>query len=133
MVVRTRSQGLIGTLLLQFLLGMAVNLIGTPMQNSGAARIASELLLALHLLLGIGMIAFGILAVVYAGRVGPPLAGPAWTGLVVLVVTFAAGVLATVTGSGWWSYLMAAGATALFLVYGVLFLRADRRRTQPAG
>jgi len=50
----------------------------------------------------------------------------AWSGLLLVVVTIAAGVLTMLLDSNWWSYLMAAGFAALLVVYGRLYLVALR-------
>jgi hypothetical protein len=130
--IRSRARGLFATILLQLLLGMAVNLIGMPMQTASAAKIASDIFLSLHILIAIGMVVGGILTAVYAGRVRSALAGVARMGLAVIIITFAAGVLTAITKSNWWSYLMAAGATALLLIYGVLFVRTGESTAQQA-
>jgi hypothetical protein len=129
LALKRRARGQLSMLLAQLLLGMAVNLIGEPMQAAGLAKIASAVFLILHILIGIGLLAGAILVAVNAGRAEPSLAGLAWIGFAVVIVTFAAGVLTMITNSGWWSYLMAAGATALLVIYGMLFVRPGQSKT----
>lgn len=126
--LKSNARGQLAMLLLQFLFGMAINLIGTPSQANGFPRIASAILLVLHILVAIGLLVGAIRAIPQCSRIDPPAAGLAWWGLVALVITFAAGVLTlTVTvGTGWFSYVMAAGATGSLVVYGLLYLRAIR-------
>ena len=51
----------------QFLLGMAVNLIGQPSETSGAAHAVSTVLLGLHVVVAIGLLA-GAVMVIRAAR-----------------------------------------------------------------
>lgn len=129
--LRRRARGQLSMLLVQLLLGIAVNLIGSPSQTSGAAKIATSVFLGLHVLVAIGLVVGGILTAVNAARAEPKRAGLGWTGFAVVIVTFAAGVITMTTNSGWWSFLMAAGATASLIIYGVLFMRPGQERTEP--
>src|SRR5581483_12216841 len=51
----------------QFLLGMAVNLIGQPSQTTGAAHAVSTVLLGLHAVVAVGLLA-GAVMVIRAAR-----------------------------------------------------------------
>ena len=53
----------------QFLLGMAVNLIGQPSETTGAAHAVSTVLLGLHVVVAIGLLA-GTVMVIRAARGG---------------------------------------------------------------
>lgn len=128
LALKRRARGQLSMLLAQLLLGMAVNLIGQPMETSGPPKVASAVFLILHILIGIGLLAGAILVAVNAGRAEPSLSGLAWIGFAVVVVTFAAGVLTMITNSGWWSYLMAAGTTGLLVIYGILSVRPGQSR-----
>ena len=129
--LKIRARGVLYGLFAQLLVGMAVNLIG-PDQTAGAAKIAGVVFLILHVLIAVVLLVGSILTVVNARRTETELAGLGWMGLVVIIVTFGAGVLTMITNSGWLSYLMAAGATAALVIYGILFVRAGQSRTQEA-
>ncbi|HUZ18292.1 MAG TPA: hypothetical protein VMV68_07880 [Spirochaetia bacterium] len=126
--LKDSARGQLFMLLFQFLFGMAVNLIGMPSEASGAGRTATTVFLAVHVLVAIGLIVGSIRVVVFAGRLESPPTALAWVGLVVIVIAFAAGILNMMTGSGWWSYLMAASATVSLLLYGILFVRPQPSR-----
>jgi hypothetical protein len=116
-------------LTVQFLLGMAVNLIGQPSQTTGDARIVSTVFLAAHMLVCVGMVIGAAQAVRAAAYLGSPWRSPAIWGAAAITATLAAGVLTTITKSNWWSYAMATGFIASLLIYGSLLLPA--RATAP--
>lgn len=126
--LKSNARGQLSMLLAQFLAGIAVNLIGMPSETSGFPRIATSILLGIHILVAIGLVVGAIRAIPQCARIEPPAAGLAWWGLIAVVITFAAGVLtlAVHVGTGWFSYVMAAGATGSLIVYGLLYLRAIR-------
>ena len=106
--LRRRSREALAALAVQFLLGMAVNLIGIP---SGVfAYVVDGILLGLHILVGIGIIVVGIRLQIVAGRIGLGERQALW-GMISVSVAFLAGV-ATFTGIEWFSYLMAVGFLA---------------------
>ena len=115
----------------QFLLGMAVSLIGQPSQTTGAARTVSTVLLGLHVLVAIGMVA-GAVMVIRAARSGGerPRQLARW-GAILIGLTFVAGVLTMITKNDWLSYAMAAGFIASLLLYGSLLVRAQGLVQQP--
>jgi hypothetical protein len=117
------SRAAIGMLGAVFLLGMAVNLIGLPQESSGGAKAATTTFLALHSLVGLGLLIGGITALRPAASLGGRPKQLTQIGLVVIVVTFVAGVLTAATKSNWWSYLMAAGFLAAVYIYGSLAIR----------
>jgi uncharacterized membrane protein len=104
----------------QFLLGMALSLTGQPSQTSGAARIASTVLLALHVLVALGLAAGAAMVIRAAGRGTAQQRRLAWWGAAAIAVTIAAGVLTTLTKANGWSYAMAAGFVVSLGLYGGL-------------
>jgi len=129
--VRHLARHMVMGLTVQFLLGMAVNLLGLPSQATGAARAASTVFLVAHVVIALGMAA-GAVMVIRAG------AGPrsrwrleTW-GAAAIAVTIAAGILTMVTKSNWWSYVLALGFIASLLTYGGLLVRVRPSRP-PAG
>ena len=120
--LRRDAQGLVRMLAAMFLLGMAVNLIGLPQETTGGAKVATGIFLTLHMILGIGLLVSGILALRHAGPVGGRARQLSVWGLVAVVVAIVAGVLTASTKSNWWSYLMAAAFLATAYVYVALLL-----------
>lgn len=115
----------------QFLLGMAVNLIGQPSQTTGAAHAASTVLLGLHVVVAVGL-AGGAVMVIRAARGGGDRPRQlARSGAVLIGLTVIAGVMTVITKNNWWSYTMAAGFIASVLLYGSLLVRAQSPSPQP--
>ena len=115
----------------QFLLGMAVNLIGQPSETTGAAHAVSTVLLALHVVVAIGLLA-GTVMVIRAARGGGKRPRQlARSGAVLIGLTVIAGVMTVITKNNWWSYTMAAGFIASMLLYGSLLVRAQSPPPQP--
>lgn len=112
-------------LAVQFLLGMAVNLLGLPSQATGAAHTASNVFLVAHIVVAAGLIASAFMVVRSAARAGSQWRGPAIWGAAAIVVTVGAGVLTLSTKSNWWSYAMAVGFIASLLIYGGIHVRAS--------
>ena len=108
----------------EFLLGMVVNLIDISSATSGIARSAYKISLVFHILIAIGLLVGAIVTVRQSVKVVPLLGRLAWAGLTLIVVTFAAGVLAMELKNDWWSFVMAVGFIASFLVYGAMLLRS---------
>ncbi len=115
----------------QFLLGMAVNLIGLPSETTGAAHAVSTVLLGLHVVVAIGLIG-GTVMVIRAARGGGkrPRQLARW-GAVLIGLTAIAGVMTAITNNNWWSYTMAVGFIASMLLYGGLLVRAQSPAAQP--
>ncbi len=122
LILRARAQ--ITMLTIMFLLGMAVNLIGMPSEVSGAAKTATSIFLGLHVLVSLGLLVGAGLTIRLASAAGDNLRRLAWIGGVLIVLTFLAGVLTLAFDNNWWSYLMAAGFIASYLVYIGLFIQA---------
>ena len=117
-------------LAIQFLLGMAVNLLGLPSQARGAAHTATTVFLAAHVLITLGLLAGAVMIVRAAGRA--PFRPLAIEGAIAIAATTAAGILTMITKSNWWSYIMALGFIASLLVYAGLLMQA-RTPSQQSG
>jgi hypothetical protein len=130
-----RSQRQLALLIVQFLLGMAVNVIGAPSEHAAAAaETAYYVLVSAHVLVALGLVGGAIVTIVWAVRQGSTFRGLAWLGGVSVAIAFVAGVstgaltmtaapisvLGDVT-----SYLMAAAFLAALISYGVLYERTN--------
>ena len=115
----------------QFLLGMAVNLIGQPSQTTGAAHAVSTVLLGLHVVVAIGMVAGAVMVIRAARGGGDRPRQLARSGAVLIGLTVIAGVMTVITKNNWWSYAMAAGFIASVLLYGSLLVRAQSPAPKP--
>ncbi len=115
----------------QFLLGMAVNLIGQPSETTGVAHAASTVLLGLHVVVAIGLVAGAVLVIRAARGGGDRPRQLARSGAVLIGLTVIAGVMTVITKNNWWSYAMAAGFIASVLLYGSLLVRAQSQAPQP--
>ena len=113
----------------QFLLGMAVNLLGLPAQTTGAAHAATLAFLAAHIVVSAGMLAVAFMIVRAAARTGDRSRRLAIWGAAAIVATIAAGILTLITNSNWWSYAMAVGFIASLLIYGGILVQGG---TAPA-
>lgn len=119
-----RSREALSALAVQFLLGMAANLIGSPEENVGAGRVVAGIVLGLHALVGIGLIVVSVRAWLTARRENVAPRAALWA-FVVIILTFVAGVGTMFTGSGWLSFAMSVGfvvAAALYVVVGATAL-----------
>ena len=123
--VRRQAIGMEGMLAAAFLAGMAINLIGLPDEVDGAAKFSSQVLIALHVLiaLGLAVTSLRILSPARALAGARPLTV---VGAVVIWLTIVAGILTIATDNPWLSYLMAVGFIAAVLVYGRLLLSLNR-------
>lgn len=127
-VLVRRSREALSTLAVQFLLGMGANLIGSPEENAGGARVVAGIVLGLHALVGIGVIVVAVRVWLAARRDGVAQTAALWA-FIVIILTFLVGVGTMFTGSGWMSFLMALGfvvAAALYVVIGAGALRRQR-------
>lgn len=127
-VLVRRSREALSTLAVQFLLGMGANLIGSPEENDGGARVVAGIILGLHALVGIGVIVVAVRVWLAARREGVAQTAALWA-FIVIILTFLVGVGTMFTGSGWMSFLMALGfvvAAALYVVIGAGALRGQR-------
>lgn len=117
----------------QFLLGMAVSLIGQPSETTGTAHTASNLLLGLHVLLAAGLVANAVMVLRAATNGSGQQRQLARWGAVLIGLTFVTGVLTLITKSNWWSYGMAIGFISSLGLYVKLLARAasPAREEQP--
>ena len=106
----------------QFLIGMALALIGQPSQTTGTAHTVSEALLGLHILVAAGLIAAAA-QIIRLAR-GDRQRRLAYGGAAAIVLTIGAGVLTVITNNNWLSYAMAAGFITSLLVYVSLLVQA---------
>jgi hypothetical protein len=111
-----RSREALSALGVEFLLGMAVNLL--PGDESAVVRVLHSIALGLHILVGIGVVIVAVRLLAAARQDGLGRTEALW-GVVAVSVTFVAGVLTVVLHSEWFSFLMAAG----FLVSALLYVR----------
>jgi hypothetical protein len=128
-----RSREALSALAVQFLLGMGANLIGSPEENEGAARVFASILVGLHGLVGIGLIVVAVRVWTTARRAGIAQRAGLW-GFIVIILTFLAGVGTLFTGNDWLSFLMSVGfvaAAALYIAVGAAALM--RQRSTVAG
>lgn len=116
--LRRRSREALTALAAQFLLGMAANLIGEP--ESGFVIVVDWIIIILHILIAIGLVVIAVRLLLAARQAGLGRRLAVW-GLVVIVVTFLAGVLTMATGSEWASYVMATGFLVAAGLYGATF------------
>lgn len=127
--VRHLARSQVMALTAQFLLGMAVNLLGLPSEATGAARIASIVFLAMHVLIALGLIINAFRTVRAATHASSQTRNQAIWGATAIAATLTAGIITTNTMSNWWSYAMALGFVASLLIYGSLLLKPAARPT----
>ena len=119
-------------LAIQFLLGMAVNLLGLPSQARGTAHTATTVFLAAHVLITLGLLVGAVMIVGASARSQGPSRPLAIGGAIAIAATTAAGILTMITKNNWWSYTMALGFIASLLIYGGLLIQA-RTPSQQSG
>jgi hypothetical protein len=119
--INKQARGQLGGLSAIFLLGMAVNLIGLPSETAGGTKTITTILLALHVLIGFGLIAGGISMVLRTKE--SALLKQAQVGLAAIILTFICGVIDVKTKSDWWSYAMSVGFMASLWAYIMLFVK----------
>jgi heme A synthase len=128
--VRHLARRQVMSLCAQFLVGMAVALIGQPSEITGGARTASDVLLGLHILIAIILAAVAVATIRAARASGEGARRLASWGAAMIGLTFAAGVITVITKNDWWSYAMAVGFIGSLLLYGSLLVRAQRPAQQ---
>ena len=116
--LRRRSREALTALAVQFLLGMAANLIGEP--KGTAVIVIDTIIIILHILVAIGLVVVSIRVLLAARKAALGQRLALW-GVVVIVITFLAGVGTVVGGSGWASYVMSVGFLAGAVLYGGTF------------
>lgn len=123
-----RSREALSALAVQFLLGMGANLIGTPQENAGGARVVAGIILGLHALVGIGVIVVAVRVWLVARREDVAQRAALWA-FIVIILTFLVGVATMLTDSGWLSFAMSVGfvaAAALYVGVGAVALVRTR-------
>lgn len=121
--LRARSREALIALAVQYLLGMAANLIGEP--EGGLAVAVDWVIIILHMLIAIGLVVIAIRLLVAARQAQLGVRLAVW-GLVVIAITFLAGVVTISFGSDWASYAMAAGFLVAAALYAGTFLASYR-------
>jgi hypothetical protein len=121
--LRRRSRETLSALALQFLLGMAANLIGDP--HGTFATVVYTIIIILHIVIAIGLVVVSVRVLVAARKAGLGERLALW-GVVVIAITFLAGVGTMVTGNDWASYLMAVGFLVAAALYGGTFFASYR-------
>ncbi|MDR6971917.1 hypothetical protein [Leifsonia shinshuensis] len=127
--LRRRSREALVALAVQYLLGMAANLIGKP--DSALVGVIDTIIVILHVLVAVGLIVVAIRALLAARAAGVGRRLTLWA-LVVIVLTFLAGVLTITLGSDWASYAMATGFLIAAALYAGTFLASYRAEPAPA-
>ena len=118
-----QTRGQLGMLVVIFLLGMGVNLLGADKTSSTLIKITSGALLGLHVLVAVGLVVGAILTVRLTTKLPgnyPALARGAGASVGLAIV---GGILNVFLKSEWWSYLMAVGFIAAFIIYGLLYVK----------
>lgn len=109
-------------LMIQFLLGMVIYVVGLPSRARGSAHTASIMVLAAHVLVALALTVGAVLIIrATAGS-------PDWRrrlahgGAAAIVAAAAAGFITLATSNGWWSYVMAVGFVGALVAYGGLLI-----------
>jgi len=113
----------------QFLLGMAVNLLGLPSQAKGAAHTATTVSLAAHVLITLGLLAGVVMIIRATGRPQAPSRQLAIGGAIAIAAT----ALRERDRDRWAqerSILSVLTATGLLLAFGVVALRNQRKELE---
>jgi hypothetical protein len=117
----TRLNAQIVMLIAEFLLGMIVNLIGTP--SSSAAKIAFRVTLPLHVLLGLGLVVNAVLIIRLAATIGDKTKATSRAGAAMILAAFIFGALTMGAPlANLWSFAMAAAFIGAFITYGRLYI-----------
>lgn len=115
---RRRVFGQLWMLVLQFVLGMALNLVGE--ESAGARHTLYDVVLVAHILNAIGLIEGGVyIALKYSSKLS-------WWAAVAILATLTSGILTQFTKNDAWSFAMASGFIVSMWLYGMLYVRADR-------
>lgn len=125
--VRARAQ--LNMLAAQFLIGMAVNLIGFPSETSGFAQVTTATLTGIHVLIAFGLVVGSILTLKLLKKYAPQHLRTGWFGFWAIIFTFVTGMFTMAYENNWWSYAMAVGFFASAWVYGALYFRVADKST----
>lgn len=125
--LRQRARSALIMLTAQFVLGMAVNLIGLPSEaDTPFAKISSTIFLDLHMLIALGLLIGAVLAIKNSITQKSKFKNLVWIGAASVVISTIGGMLTMgTTGKEWWSYLMAIGFISAFISYGMLYMRTQ--------
>ena len=110
----------------EFLLGMGANLVGLPSEVTGGARAATLTFIGLHAVLAIGILVVAFLVSRSASEEQVAVR-PTTIGGISVAITFVAGLGTLMTGSGWLSFVMAAGFLAAAAMYVAAYAEVSRR------
>lgn len=112
---------------IQFLLGMAINLIGLPSEVHGFAHTAVMIILLLHILVALLLLTNGVILVNMSRSYGPVARRLALLAAGGIITAMCGGILTlTAPMSNLWSYLMAVAFLAIFGFYGRLLSVVSR-------
>jgi hypothetical protein len=119
-----RIQAQLGLLVFQFLLGMAVNLLGNPKDLSSIGKFADATFLVLHVLTAIGLVVNASVIIHRTIAQGAKTAVLAKAAAASIGAAFICGLATLFAPFGeLWSYLMAVAFIAAVVLYGRLFAR----------
>jgi peptidoglycan/LPS O-acetylase OafA/YrhL len=125
-----QARGQVMGLMTQFLLGMAVNLIGLPSETKGGSKTATSILLTVHMLIAAGLAVGAVLVLRLARGTDQRTRRLATYGAVAIAAAIVAGSATLPTKNNWSSYAMAVAFAAAVLSYGALLLwRTDHAST----
>ena len=124
-----QARGQVMGLITQFLLGMAVTLIGLPSETTGGSKAATTVFLIVHVVIAVGL-AFGAVQVLLLARTTDRRTRRLATyGAVAIAVTIVAGMATLSTKNNWWSYAMAVGFFVSPACHGALCHLTDHLPT----
>lgn len=119
---------MVGALVVQFFLGMGLNVIGQPTPDMALwLKVLAYFLLIWHVLNAINLVVLTVL-IYRQGQGNPKLAGQVRAGAAFVVLAFVGGVLtvSVSTLSELFSFIMASGFMLAFIVYGRLYLQGRK-------
>jgi hypothetical protein len=122
--LRSRLRQTIGMLAVQFLLGMAANLIGTPSETSGSTKVIATTFVILHIAVAIGIVVYAVIISRDTRKMAKSLYHLANYAAAAVAASFIAGIFTVITQSNWWSYAMAIGFIIVILQYFTIYARA---------
>lgn len=123
-ILYTRTRSVLGMLIVQFLLGMGVNLIGNP--DSKVTKVVDGIVLLLHVFLAIGLVVVSILIIRAAFKIGGEWTKLTRVGGAGVGLAFIGGIGVMASGgslANWLSYLMSIGFILAFCGFGFLYVK----------
>jgi hypothetical protein len=132
---RTRylSQYQLLGLMVQFLFGMVLYMVGVPARARGSAHTFSIVVLSAHVLLAAGLVVGAVLIL------NTTAGAPDWRlwlargGAAGIGAAACSGLLTLALNNGWWSYVMSVGFTAALVAYGGLLIPVTADSAAPDG